>query len=143
MLGKPKKHNKQSALGQMTLESLALDVQCLEGPVRDIQQMMYGKDGGDGEDGLVARFEASLLTPCPMFQTQGEDIRELQEAVKRIDGELKQIHQLLKATNARFTVVQMRMEETMKSKLQELAEGLVRDLDSDRSQHPASWEATD
>lgn len=136
---KPKKGNK--APGPTTLESLAVDVQCLEGPVKDLQQMVFGKDGGDGQDGLAARFQDSLRTPCPMFQTLTEDITELQAAVKRIDGEFKNIHVLLKTTNARLTVTQTRMEETMKSKLQELAQGLVKDLDRPIQQQ--KWEITD
>ena len=75
-----------------------------------------------------------------MFQTLREDITDLQAAVKRIDDELKNMHLLLQATNARLSVTQKRMEETMKSKLQELAEGLVQDLD--RPIQP-KWETTD
>ena len=136
----PKPKKGKNAPGPITLESLAVDVQCLEGPVKDLRATVFGKDGGDGQDGLAARFQDSLRTPCPMFQTLREDITDLQAAVKRIDDELKKMHLLLQATNARLSLTQTRMEETMKSKLQELAEGLVQDLD--RPIQP-KWETTD
>ena len=85
----PKPKKGKNAPGPITLESLAVDVQCLEGPVKDLHATVFGKDGGDGQDGLAARFQDSLRTPCPMFQTLREDITDLQAAVKRIDDELK------------------------------------------------------
>ena len=152
----PQKVKKKAA--ELTLKSLANDVQTLEGLfplVAALREKILGKEGGDGRDGLEARFKESLTAPCPTLQMMREDITALQENVKRIDALLEAQKVQWISTNKKLQDLEKKMEEKMEKQLQELAEDLVRDLARPIQQPqclcrrcgaavpPTSWEGAD